>query len=221
MKRHLGRHKIGISTALAVLMIGLVTVPSSTRLASAAPGRSVALGQMYGSDSLDTRSGARAFNGHMSGTGYGAATATSAQSADQVWADGRDASILYFAGQANAGLLLVRENPNEYIIAGNRLSEGEIPFPTRKWSEYIPYLDVDDVRLAILNGCDTANTLSDPDQADYYGNFFQAGRSVGIDSIVAFSDLVYFPVSCFQAEASGFADQVAVKFGQPDKKHFS
>jgi hypothetical protein len=67
----------------------------------------------------------------------------------------------------------------------------------RWWGEYLPFTDVDDVRLAVMAGCYTANAHPS------FGQFSDIGTRKGIDSIVGFPGLVYYPSTCTNCAYSG------------------
>jgi hypothetical protein len=59
------------------------------------------------------------------------------------------------------------------------------------WQSYVLHLDTDDLKLALLAGCDTANT-----DRSYWGSFPKKAHQIGIDATVSFTGLVQYPANC-------------------------
>lgn len=166
------------------------------------------VGERY-DDGLDSRLSAQHLAQAASAVGYAAATHASGRPAQAAWSDGLDATVYGLFGHANAGLFQTDETASDEFLAAGLFGAGGYGSNVRLWSDYLPFVDVDDMKLAILAGCYTAN--SDPD----LGSFPQQGRELGIDSVVGFTGLVYYPANCTSCNYSGslFWDRFSVYAG--------
>lgn len=141
--------------------------------------------------------------------GYTGAASLNGRTANQAFADGKAAAIWAFFGHSDAGILSTYDAAynadDQYMIAGKQTDVVPLYVNTRGWSEYLPVADVDDIRLAIAAGCYTARSDAG------YGSFPEAGTRLGMDSVVTFNDLVYFPAWCPNCVTSGnyFWDRAA------------
>lgn len=195
------RRCIKAAAAGLALLIGLLvaTTPASQAVDARAVGKTFR-------DGLDTRHSAVALMNATRTLGYTSTAYSEGRSASEAWNDGKEAAVLGLFGHANAGLMRVgeaaSEPDDEYITAG--VISGEVldfaygkvfeliglSYTVKAWTEYLPFIDVDDVRLAILGGCYTANGDA------LFGDFEDAGAAVGVDALIAFTDLVYNPSNC-------------------------
>lgn len=171
-------------------------------VAASASGQShvTTVGQ-FGPDANETRPAASAIATAARHAGYTGTAYTNGRTADQAFADGKDAAIWAFFGHSDAGILSTYDAPDnandQYMIAGDQADVVSLYVNTRTWSEYLPAVDVDDVRLAIVGGCYSARTDAG------YGSFPEAGTRLGMDSVVTFNSLVYFPAYCPDCITSG------------------
>lgn len=160
---------------------------------------SQAVGQRY-NDGLDSRLSASTLISTTKSLGYTGSAWTAGRSADQAWNDALGAAVLGYFGHGNAGVFQVDEGASnagdQFIGAGLETDLISLNPVVRWWSEYVPFQEVDDIRLAVLAACYTAN--ADPDT----GQFSAIGTSRGIDAVVGFTGLVYFPASAAGSAAS-------------------
>jgi hypothetical protein len=156
------------------------------------------IGERY-ADGLDSTVAAQRVGEASRAVGYQSSWYTSGRLAEDGWYDGIESAVYGIFGHANAGLTQTDEQPpgadDQFIVAGH-LGDAW-PSNVYAWGDYLPYIDVDFMKLALLAGCYTAN--SDPD----LGSFMEQGRQLGIDSIVGFTGLVYYPASCTTCNYSG------------------
>ncbi|MBT2404929.1 hypothetical protein J7F00_15555 [Streptomyces sp. ISL-21] len=141
-------------------------------------------------DGLDTRYSATSFTGAAQSMGYTATGYTNGRQVDDVFNDGAGSAVLGLFGHANAGIFQTDEgatDSQDSILAAGTTTDVVSPYANLRFlTEYLPYADVDDMRLLILAGCDTA-------QSGIWGDFNKAAASRGIDSVITFADLVYYP----------------------------
>ncbi len=161
-------------------------------LASPALGaEATTIGERY-ADGLDSRLAAQRLADAARGVGYTATAHTSGRSAADAWDDGLDAAVFGVFGHANAGLAQTDEGaggaPSQYLVAGFPGDTGGSNVAL--WSDYLPFLDVDWMKLAVFAGCDTA--LS----SEWEGSWLDRARELGVDSVLAFRQLVFYPASC-------------------------
>lgn len=175
----------------------------STLVIAAAPvaaQEAVTIGDRY-DDGLDSRLSAQHLAGAARAVGYPSQAHTTGRSADDAWSDALGASVYGLFGHANAGLFQTDEGPtdpqDEFIAAGELTTLSTSVGNLWWWKDYLPFIDVEFVKFAVLAGCYTANT--DPTTR----SFLTMGRDLGIDSLVGFSDLVYYPASCTSCNYSG------------------
>ena len=158
------------------------------------------IGQRY-DDGLDSRHSATSFINAAKSVGYTGSAWTAGRSAASAWTDTRGAAVVGYFGHANAGVFQVDEgatdSTDQFIGAGLETDVASTDSRFRWWGEYLPFTDVDDVRLAVMAGCYTAN--ADPG----FGQFAGIGPRKGIDSVVGFTGLVYFPAACTSFTYSG------------------
>lgn len=131
----------------------------------------------------------------LTAMGYANTTYPSGRSAQQAWDHGANDAVFGVFGHANAGVISTNESPiGEYQLLYASCPYGPYCYSFYQnykfWSDYLPFVYVDDMRLAILAGCDTANAHP------VYGSFGQVGKERGIDSIIGFTDLIYSPANC-------------------------
>lgn len=188
------------------------TVAAGMVAALAAPAQaaeSFAVGQRY-KDGLDSRYAAQQVADDLRAVGYTSTGDLDGAPADDVWAAGLNSGVIGYFGHANAGLFAVDEGPtveqDQFMGAGLATDVVSIDARVRWWSEYLPFVEADGIRLAILAGCYTANESAD------FGSFLTTGSARGIDSVVGFSDFVYFPAACTSCGYSGnyYWDRFAV-----------
>jgi hypothetical protein len=187
-----------VSAAIIVVASVGGVVLGSPSASQSAEARAVA--QRF-NDGLDSRHSASSLVSAAKAVGYTGTAKTSGTSADAAWVDAAGSQVIGYFGHANAGVFQVDEGStnetDQFIAAGRDAEVVSTDSRLRLWSEYLPVVDVDDVRLAILAGCDTAH--ADP----FLGDFSSMGMSRGIDSIVTFKQKVYYPSKCTDCVYSG------------------
>lgn len=162
-----------------------------TMLPAASGAESTTIGAAY-NDGLDSRASATAFSVATAQLGYASSSYTSGRLAADAWSDGLSSAVFGVFGHGNAGIMQTAEGPtdetDEILAAGDLgyLSGGNVYF----WSDYLPYIDVDDLRLAVFGGCYTGNVDYD------LSSFGRVGAQRGVDAIVGFTGLVYYPALC-------------------------
>ncbi len=185
--------QISGSTVLLVAVI-LAVLMATGGPASAAPPQSSVSGLVYPSDGLNTSVAAQQVGSALTAIGYANTTYPSGRTAKQAWDDGANDAVFGVFGHANAGVISTDEGPvSEYQLLYASCPYGPYCYSLYQekfWSDYLPFIYVDDMRLAILAGCDTANVHP------VYGSFGQVGKERGIDSIIGFTDLIYSPANC-------------------------
>lgn len=196
--------RIGCALVSALILAGAV--------APAAAEESHSIGDRY-LDGLDSRHSASALAQVASAAGYAATAAGDGRTADEAWNEALNSSMFGFFGHANAGVVQVKDRTgidnDEYLGAGTSTDLLPLYANFRFFSEFAPFVEVDDMRLAIFAGCYTANTH------ESLGDFEDMARSRGVDATVAFPGLVYFPAKCTDCVYSGnyFWDRFAVHYG--------
>jgi hypothetical protein len=168
----------------------LATLPLSASLASANTASSI--GHRY-HDKLDSRYSAHRLAQAAQGSGYAGTAYTNGRGSDDAWADGLNSSVFGLFGHANGGVFQLGEGTTDaedpLLAAGLDTDVAPIYANVRFFSEYLPFIDIDDMRLLVLAGCYTATSTPS------YGDFNAAAVQKGVDSIVTFPGLVYFPAS--------------------------
>lgn len=153
-------------------------------------------------DGLDSRHAATSFMSSARTAGYTGTAYTNGRQVDAAWEDGLSAAVIGYFGHANAGYFQIKEGAtaasDEFMMAGSPADVVPLYQGFRGWSEYLPAVDVDDVKLAVLAGCYTANTDESTGM-----DFEEVGAEKGIDTVVAFPGLVYYPASCTACAYSG------------------
>lgn len=179
--------------AVTVLLIAICAALQPSVATAASPPAS-ALGKRY-QDGLDSRYAAQRLAQATSSVGYAGTAYTAGRSASSSWADGLESSVFGFFGHANGGIAQVNDAPDQILAAGTSADIEDSTFSY--WSNYLPFVDVDDMKLAVFAGCYTAN------RDLYFGSFGEMGRERGVDSVVGFTGLVLFPANCVNCNYSG------------------
>jgi peptidase YpeB-like protein len=175
-----------------LLALSLAAVVSATLAPAPANAASdVNVGRRF-NDGLDTRYSVTSFTGAAQSMGYSATGYTNGRNSDDVFSDGADSSVLGLFGHANAGIFQTDEgatDSQDSILAAGTTTDVVSPYASLRFlTEYLPYADVDDMRLLVLAGCDTA-------QSGSWGDFNKAATSRGVDSVITFADLVMYPAT--------------------------
>jgi hypothetical protein len=177
------------SVPLLLLVTSFLVIPFAP---SAAAVNQVSIGRLY-DDGLDTRLAASRVTSAAAATGYAATAHTAGRDETDAWVDGVGSGVMALFGHGNAGIFQTDEgatSAEDPILAAGLDTDIVNPYAGfRFFSEYLPYVDVDDMRLLIVAGCYTAR--SDP----RFGSFNDIPVRRGVDAVVTFSDLVYFPSS--------------------------
>jgi hypothetical protein len=137
----------GLRTTIAALIgVALVIVGPQ---AGAAPPEQVSVGQMY-ADGLDSRLSSKSFADMARQAGYSAYGYTGPRTADDAWLDGLSSGMLGLFGHANAGIFQTADGPtvaqNQILGVGPDTDVVHTYADLRLFSEYLPFLDVDDMR---------------------------------------------------------------------------
>jgi hypothetical protein len=171
----------------AALILGASTLagPAPAALAANATGISTRF-----DDGLDARYSSYRLAQATAALGYAATGQTGGRTASETWNDGLNSAVFGLFGHGNGGIFQPGEGSTDaedpILAAGTDTDPVSIYANFRLVSEYLPVVDVDDMRLLVLAGCYTANTGN-------WGNFSTIGTQRGIDVIVGFSELVYYP----------------------------
>ena len=184
--RSFGRSHILVSLSLGASVLALSAMQPAFSVGSQG------IGQRY-NDGLDSRHSVTSFINAAKSIGYTGSAWTAGRSSTNAWSDAMGAAVVGYFGHANAGLFQVddaaTDATDQFIGAGFETDVASTDSRFRWWGEYLPFTDVDDVRLAVLAGCYTANA------DEIFGQFAEIGERKGIDSVVGFTDLVYYPGS--------------------------
>lgn len=177
---------------LIAMVVGVALTNTVAPQATAAPPEHTSIGQRY-ADGLDTRLSATTFAQIAQRAGYAATSQTAGRSADDAWLDGLSSAMLGLFGHANGGYFQTGEGPTDpedpILGVGSDIDVISPYSNLRLFSEYLPYTDVDDMRLLIVAGCHTSLRHS------WLGSFTDLPVRRGVDAVVTFPDLVYFPAS--------------------------
>jgi len=171
---------------------------SAVLAAPALGAEATTIGERY-ADGLDSRLAAQRLADAARAVGYTSTGHVSGRLAADAWEDGLRSAVFGAFGHANAGLAHIDEGvgggKDQYLIAGFLGDAGgdNMAF----WSDYLPFADVDWMKLAVFAGCDTA--LS----SDVFGSWLERARELGVDSVIGFRDLVFYPASCTSCDYSG------------------
>lgn len=152
-------------------------------------------------DGMDTRRSANDVAHAVNRVGYRTSSYLSGRSAQDAWGDARGTAVYGLFGHANGGQIQVGEgvtDASDQIIKAGKIdtldtSVGNVHY----WKDYVPYLDVDFMKVAILAGCYTARR--DPND----GDFTTMGPKMGMDAVLGFIDFVYYPSGCVSCTYSG------------------
>lgn len=175
-----------IKTALIAALAALALTPGAQAADSYVYGR-------YFNDGLDSRQGAYEFGKATERAGYRLFGSLQGASATDAWTGGLYAAVYADFGHGTAGVFQTEEGAtdaeDEFVAAGSR-AEPFTPEHFAYWTEYFPH-NADRIRLAIIAACDTANTDV------RFGSLPEMGRELGIDSVVGFGELVFYPANCY------------------------
>lgn len=174
-----------------LLVVSVATMVVATLAGPARAVDNVNIGRRF-NDGLDTRYSVTSFTSAAQSMGYTATGDTTGRDVNDVFNDGARSGVLGLFGHANAGIFQTDEgatNAQDSILAAGTTTDVVSPYlNVRFLTEYLPYVDVDDMRLLILAGCDTSLSSA-------WGDFNKAAVSRGIDSVISFSGLVYYPAT--------------------------
>lgn len=158
-------------------------------LPAAQAAEETSIGQRY-HDRLDSRWSSISLARTTRALGYTSHGHSGGRDVDNAFLDGINASVFGLFGHGNKGIFQTAEGATDledHIFAAGTATDVVSPWRNlRFFTEYVPYAEVDDMRLLIVAACYTAGTSD-------FGNFMTAGASRGIDSVVTFQRLVYFP----------------------------
>lgn len=175
-----------------------------------------AVGELYTRndlEDLDSRQAAVGFMNGLRGAGYSGVTHQSGQDSELALEAAKALQVVGYFGHSAPGEILTQMGASkltdEKLFAGT--SEGDKLFTDdhyASWMRYKEFVDVDDLRLAILGGCKTSA------KTDSGGSFETIAKVMGIDAIVTFSDLVVFPTgTAGSASANTHGNYFATRLG--------
>ena len=111
----------------------------------------------------NTGAGARAFGDEMAAAGYGTTIDTDGRFVDQVYDEVPAQEVLFIHGHGAPGMITTEDTSatgvNQYFFAQIPLgSLWDIQPPPQyvEWDDYLPVAQVDDLLLAVLSACQTA-----------------------------------------------------------------
>jgi uncharacterized membrane protein YkoI len=184
--RRRGRSAIGALAAILGAALALSTA------APALAARSTMNGARF-EDGLDTRLAAQRVGEAARNAGYESSWYFGRSALDS-WNDGRDSSVYGLFGHATGATIQTAEGPTDdrdHLILAGKFTTPDTSFGSRYfWKDYVPDVDVDDMKLAIMAGCYSAT--DDPE----LGSFPRMGFEQGIDSVIGFGEFVYYPNTC-------------------------
>jgi hypothetical protein len=223
---HRARVQIAVAAvACAVLQLVGALAPTGQGLAvdpaqiAPPPPRVIAIGRLF-DDTVDTRPAAQHVTRMGAALAYATETYLTGRPSMNAWYDGQRASVLAIFAHSNAGFMLTYEGAtdaqDEWLGAGTLTTvstavspsgptDGTVPYNFHFgpagwafWKDYQTFGDVDDLLVAILAGCFTANT------SPTRGNFLEVGRQRGMDAVVGWTGLNFFPSGgCTDCNYSG------------------
>ncbi|MFF3286208.1 hypothetical protein [Streptomyces sp. NPDC003023] len=184
------RRRAALAIPIAIVC-ALSAVTASTPAVHAAQVAETSIGMRF-NDGLDTRLSATVFRDAARSVGYAGTGHTAGRSADDAWGDALGSGVFALFGHSNGGVFQTDEGPSDdqdAILAAGR-TQDLVPLYAnlRFFTEYLPYAEIDDMRLLILAGCYTA-------QSGQLGNFNDVAVSRGVDSAVSFTGLVMYPAT--------------------------
>lgn len=187
-----GTRRTAACVVRPLLAVSLAVVVSATLApAPAHAADNVNIGQRY-NDGLDTRYSVTSFTSAAQSMGYTATGDTNGRHVNDVFYDGAGSAVLGLFGHSNAGIFQTDEgatDAQDSILAAGTTTDVASPYANVRFlTEYLPYAEVDDMRLLVLAGCDTSLSSA-------WGDFNKAAVSRGVDSVISFSDLVYYPAT--------------------------
>lgn len=116
------------------------------------------------------------------------------RSAADSWTDGQESSVYGLFGHATGATIQTAEGPTDdrdHLILAGKFTTPDASLGNRYfWKDYVPDVDVDDIKLAIMAGC--YSSTDDPE----LGSFPRMGFEQGIDSVIGFGEFVYYPNTC-------------------------
>jgi len=160
-------------------------VAFSVTSAAAFGAQATSIGERY-DDGLDSRLAARYLADAARDVGYASSAHLSGRSAADAWDDGLRAAVFGVFGHANAGLAHLDEGAggakDQFLVAGFLGDTG--PEHVAFWSDYLPFIDVDWMKLAVFAGCYTANYSeyqgSWPDKAREHASWASTASSASL-----------------------------------------
>lgn len=184
------------STALGLLPTTLLALALLPAPAHAAEESSI--GRRY-NDKLDSRLSSLRLAEATKAIGYTAHGYSGGRNVNDAFIDGLGSSVFGLFGHGNKGIFQTDEGPTDaqdHIFAAGTETDLVSTFENLRFlTEYIPFAEVDDMRLLVVAACYTAGTSE-------WGDFITAGRSRGIDAVVTFRGLVYYPATASGTSAS-------------------
>jgi hypothetical protein len=108
-------------------------------------------------DGLDSR---YSFANAATSVGYSSGRYVNGRHVNDVWNDGLIDDVLGLFGHSNGGIFQTQEgatDAEESILAAGTTTDAISPYVNMRFlTEYLPYVDVDDMRPLILAGCYTS-----------------------------------------------------------------
>lgn len=202
-----------------VLASGLVMGLGWTSPAVASE-EATSLGKQY--SDTDSRYAARAMRERLAALGYASTQDLNGRSALETYYSLRRSSVFFFSGHATGAFLLsngsnVKGDPNHHWLSAGE--SNDLPAcggPAHSylcddrfaWVSHAPYVALDDTRLLIAKGCDTADLFTEsPD----YGSFREISRGRGIDSFLGWRGTVYSPAAGQPIEQTNYSGNYFAK----------
>lgn len=182
---------IAVGAALLAASIG---VPVAQAASSWSYGKYWAAATSANGTRLETRPAAQSLGDAMRAIGYANTTDLDGETAQQGWVNGANAQVFgWFGHAAFDNIVLDDPTPGTDLYTTGQIHSANYAVYTvagapnvRAWWSYQPEL-ADDMKVAVLGGCHTAALPTN-------GNsWFAILRLIGVDSVVGFSDLIYFP----------------------------
>jgi hypothetical protein len=188
------------STVLSLLIVTLLAAAAAAAAAGSAQGARVSawlIAKRWAKGPLDNRLSASSLGKAFAALGYRTHIANNGMSAASALKVAPTAGVLAIFDHAQAGSITTTDRGNGLrstdYDAIDALS-GHFPYNpghTLSWDRY-PAGGLDRLRVAILAGCETADTAP----AKYgWGNFLTEGRVLGADAVVGFRGLIYSPTT--------------------------
>ncbi|MBV9309543.1 MAG: hypothetical protein JOZ73_01855 [Solirubrobacterales bacterium] len=183
---------------LRIRLLALLGATSALALGGVVPARAAPISawliaKRWAKGPIDTRLSASSLASALAASGYRTHVANNGLSVGRAFKVAPTASVFAVFGHAQAGSITTTDRGNGLSYKDYDAIDaltGKFPYNpghTLSWSQY-PAGAIDGVRVAILAGCETADTAI-PRYG--WGNFLAVGRFLGVDAVVGFRSLIY------------------------------